>query len=197
MEVCGHPLTCGRTCCHLSGHAGRHSHTWQRGAARYEDIDCKMIDMETGEVTGYTGGLAQRIIETITGERDDPGFQPTPGEKRAKARRVLEVQYGFKFPLEGEYDVLPGDSTVAVPAGESIMARNCNWHWKGTDKAIGTDQAGHDVEFDYQSGKVTRIYSQNDRREAVSYARRFGPAKASRKLNIPAGTIRSWINREV
>src|SRR5579859_2224821 len=178
---CNHPLFGGRSCCHVRGHSGRHSHTWQPGDARYLDIDDKLIDMETGEVAGYTGELGQRIAEEITGERiTNP--PPTPEEKQAKARRVLEVQYGAKF----------FDDLTPVHASPP---KGYNWHFEGDTKAIGVDTSGHDVEFDFTSGKTTRIYSVNQRRAAVDYARRFGPAKAAGKYDIPLATVRSWTRR--
>ena len=177
-EQCSHSLSGGRRCCHVKGHGGRHSHTWQQGDARYLEIDEKLLDMETGEVAGYSGELAQRIIEEITGE-----WPPlTREEKQAKARRVLEMQYGFTIP----------DKPQRVHASPP---RGYNWHYEGDTKAIGIDTSGHDVEFDFTSGKVQRIYSLNQRREATAYARRYGATKAARKLDIPTETIRSWVKR--
>ena len=178
---CNRPLFGGRTCCHVKGHDRRHSHTWQPGDARKLDIDDKILDMETGEIAGYSGDLAQRIIGEITGERIT-GPQPSRGEVQAKARRVLEMQYGFKIPDN------PKRVYASAPKGY-------DWHYEGDRKAIGVDASGHDVEFDFTSGKVQRIYSVNQRREAVAYASRLGPTQASRKLDIPVETIRTWAKR--
>jgi hypothetical protein len=178
IEQCNHPLSRGRSCCHVKGHAGRHSHTWQQGDARYLDIDDKIIDMETGEVVGYSGDLGHRIIDTLASERKEPA----PDEKQAKARRVLERQYGARIPENyGPVYAVPPDGY--------------DWHYEGTYRAYGTDSIGHSVEFDFRTGKVQRIYSQNQRKEVVSYARASTAAKASRKFGIPAGTIRSWMKR--
>ena len=176
---CDHSLFGGRSCCHVKGHSRRHSHTWQPGDARYLEIDEKLIDMETGEVVGYCGGLGDEVIKDIIQERDS--HQPSPEEKQAKARRVLEM-YGFNIPDK------PQRVHASPPRGYS-------WHYEGDYKAIGVDTLGHNVEFDFTNGKVQRIYSVNQRREAVDYARRFGAARASRKLDIPAATIRSWASR--
>jgi len=179
--VCNHPLFGGRSCCHVRGHAGRHSHTWQPGDARYLDIDDKLTDMETGEVVGYTGDLGHRIIEEITGQRINQP-EPTPAEKQAKARRVLETQYGATFRDCGPVHAYP-------------PTKGYKWHYEGTFKAFGKDASGHNVEFSFETGRVSRIYSLNARREAVDYARRLGATKASRKFDIPVATIRSWTER--
>jgi hypothetical protein len=178
---CNRPLFSGRTCCHVKGHDGRHSHTWQRGEARYLDIDERIIDMETGEVAGYSGDLAQRIIGEITGARIT-GPQPSRDEIQAKARRVLEMQYGFNIPDRSQRVY------ASAPTGY-------DWHYEGETKAIGIDASGHDVEFDFTSGKVQRIYSVNQRSEAVAYARRFGTTKAAQKFDIPVRTVTTWKSR--
>jgi len=128
---CNRPLFGGRTCCHVKGHGGRHSHTWQPGDARDLVIDDKLIDMETGEVAGYGEGLGQQVIEDIVSERiTNP---PTRREIQAKARRVLEMQYGFKIP----------DKSQRVYAS---APKGYDWHYEGDTKAIGIDAGGHDVE---------------------------------------------------
>ena len=70
------------------------------------------------------------------------------------------------------------------------------WHYQTLAIAIGTDDTGRDVEFDRNTGKLHRIYSVNDRREAILCARRLGAAKAGRKFGIPDATIRGWVSRE-
>jgi hypothetical protein len=182
MDQCNHPLFIGRSCVHVKGHDGRHSHTWQQGDARYLDIDDKLIDMETGEVVGYTGDLAHKIIEEIVGKpfHRKPELDP---DRQAKARRVLETQYGARFRDCGPVHAYPPTDGY-------------RWHYEGTFKAFGTDRDGNDVEFDFHGGKVRRIYSLNQRTDAVAYARRFGVPAASRKFGIPAGTIYAWKDRK-
>ena len=63
------------------------------------------------------------------------------------------------------------------------------WYYKSPTHIYGDDGHGHAVEFDRNAGKVIRLYSVNERREAVAYARRFGAAKAARKFEIPPATI--------
>jgi hypothetical protein len=179
---CDHALTNGRTCCHVEGHDGRHSHTWQRGDARYLDVNGKVVDMETGEVAGYSGDLGQTIIGEIISERDSQP-QLSAEEKQAKARRVLEVQYGVSIPEN------------QPPVHATPPRTGFNWHYEGDTKAIGVTSAGKDVEFDFTTGKVTRLYSLNQRRDAAAYARRFGAAKAARKFDIPRKTVTTWVNR--
>jgi hypothetical protein len=181
ITQCSRPLLGGRRCCHVRGHYRRHSHTWQPGDARYLDIDEKLLDMETGEVVGYGAGLGQRVIENIVSERI--ANPPSREEIQAKARRVLEVQYGFTIPDEFKAVV-----HASPPKGYE-------WHYEGVTKAIGIDASGHNVEFDFTSGKVQRIYSVNQRQEAVGYARRYGSAKAAAEFDIPSATIRSWVGR--
>jgi hypothetical protein len=183
-EVCGYQLTNDRTCCHTQGHSGKHSHTWQTGDARYLTIDEKLIDMETGEVVGYTGGLAKRVIEEIVDGRIDAEL-PKREDTQARALRTLQVQYGYK----GSADDNHHPCYASPPTGYS-------WHYEGVYRALGTDSGGHDVEFEFSSGKLSRIYSINQRRDAVNYARRYGTAKAAAKYDIPAATIRSWNYRK-
>jgi hypothetical protein len=185
IRRCNHPLSGGRLCCHVQGHDGRHSHTWQQGDARYLDTDDKIIDTETGEVVGYCGDLADEAIAEIIAGRGafhrKPELDP---ERQAKARRVLEVQYGATF----FDDITP--ARAKPPAGNGYR-----WHYEGAMKAIGTDGNGHDIEFDFASGKVQRIYSASQRRQVVDYARRLGATSASRKFDIPVETIRTWAKR--
>jgi hypothetical protein len=178
---CDHPLSGGRTCCYVKGHDGRHSHTWQPGDARYLDIDGRLIDMETGEVVGYSGDLGHRIIEQITGERIGRP-EPSPEEKQAKARRVLETQYGARFPEK------------QAPC-HAVPPKGYTWHYEGTFHLYGRDHNGNDVAYDFRDGKVRRIYSLRQRREAVEYARKSGASEAARKLGIPRKTIVTWMGR--
>ena len=176
---CDRPLSNWRWCCHVRGHAGRHSHTWQPGDARYLDIDDKLVDMETGEVVGYGEGLGQRIIEEIVAERI--GNPPSREEIQAKARRVLKM-YGFTIPDE-------------FKVAHASPPKGYDWYYEGDTKAMGVDTSGHTVEFDFTNGKIQRVYSLNQRREAVDCARRLGATKASQKLDIPVETIRTWAKR--
>lgn len=181
IERCDRTLLYGRTCCRVKGHGGKHLHTWQTGDARYLEIDEKLIDMETGEVTGYCGELGQRILEEIIAERDSR--KPESREQvQAKARRTLKMQYGF-------------DITEQRQPVHAAPPKGYRWHYEGTYKAYGTDDSGNDVEFDFRSNRVSRIYSVNQRREAIAYARRYGSVKAAQKFGIPSATIRQWIVR--
>lgn len=182
IEACGQLLARGRTCVHVKGIPHGHSAAWQQGDARYQNIDDKIIDMVTGEVVGYAGDLARGIIqELVTGRLAAP--EPSPQEKQAKARRVLESQYGATFPNGcGPVRAIP-------PAGYE-------WYFEGTYKAHGYDPDGNVVSFDFISGEIKRIYSLNQRQRAVDYARLLGATQAARKLKIPVATIRSWTRRD-
>ena len=72
---------------------------------------------------------------------------------------------------------------------------HASWHYVTEQKAIGVDDQGHDVEYSKKTGKTKRIYSLNQQREAVAYARKFGAVKASKKYDIPSATIRNWTGR--
>jgi hypothetical protein len=181
IETCGQPLSNGRTCVHVKGHSERHSYAWQEGDARYQNVDDKLIDMATGEVVGYTGGVASEIIQQIIAERQ-VGPEPSAEEKQAKARRVLEVQYGATFP----------DGCGPV---RTIPLAGYEWTYEGTFKTFGYDPEGNYVSYCFETGKIARLYSLNQRRQAVDYARRWGPTAAARKLGIPLGTIKSWVQR--
>jgi hypothetical protein len=70
-----------------------------------------------------------------------------------------------------------------------------NFHYHGASGySYGTNVKGHDVMVSPE-GRVTRIYSLNRKADAVAYAGRFGAAKSARKFDIPAGTIRKWVQR--
>ena len=76
--------------------------------------------------------------------------------------------------------------TITIPDGITP-------YYVTPEAAYGFDAHGHDVEV--RDGKVTRIYSQNQRKDAIADAREMGAAAASRKHDIPAETIRSWLGR--
>jgi hypothetical protein len=212
IERCNHPLSEGRTCCHVKGapaigyepcpvkgsygpgaddqcwhpfakdRSHRHGHTWQMGEARYVATGGKVIDMETGEVTGNAEFGTDQIIGKIRPGRDSRNR----ADIIADAGRVLRL-YGFN---------LPDDDSYAVPVSDHMKADiMVNWHYHGASGwSYGTDQDGHNYELSPE-GKLGRIYSPNERREAVDYMRKFGPAKAVRKFGAPRRTIRSWAER--
>lgn len=108
----------------------------------------------------------------------DPGTQ-------ANARRVLRL-YGADLP-DDDYAV-----PVTNPAEVRIMV---DWHYHGASGwSYGRDQAGHNYEMSPE-GRMARIYSMNERAEAVAYAGRFGDTKAARKFDVPRRTIRTWAER--
>lgn len=71
------------------------------------------------------------------------------------------------------------------------------FHYHGASGySYGTNSKGHDVAVSAK-GRIERIYSVNQRQEAVDFGQRFGAAKSSRKFDIPAATIRKWMQRSV
>ena len=116
IEGCNHPLSNGRTCVHVKaasviryehcpfrdsyGPYGdaqcwhphplrklhRHSHSWQLADAKRVDIDGREIDMETGEIGGYTDFGTGDIIDGIKTLHQRGTL--------ADARRVLRL-YGW------------------------------------------------------------------------------------------------------
>ena len=213
ISLCNHPLSNGRTkCVHVKGapaigyepcgHGGiygqggddrcwhpfakgrshRHSHTWQMGDARYSRVGDKLVDMETGEVTGIWPNGAPQVIERVKAAR--AGW--TEADTRANARRVLRL-HGFKLPDNDGY---------AAPVDHIMEAKiTVEWHYQGASGwAYGTDQAGHNYELS-PAGKLSRLYSLNERHDAMAYMGRFGASKAARKFDIPQRTIRSWAER--
>ena len=171
IDVCNRPLSHGKFCCHVRWHLTRHSHTWQPGNARYDRVNGHVVDMETGEVVAAHRDDTSRVIEAI---RADNGA--------SDSRRVLQLY-------------LPGFKDIIRPLDPPVNS-GYQWHYRTLAIAIGTDDTGRDVEFDRNTGKLHRIYSVNDRREAILCARRLGAAKAGRKFGIPDATIRGWVNRE-
>jgi hypothetical protein len=180
--ICGKRLSGGRTCIHVKGHYVRHGATWQVGDARYLDIDGHLLDMATGEVIGFVVDDTSRVIAEIAAERAPDGRHPAdPAERQRKARRVLEL-YGWHIPDK------PATCYAVPPKGY-------DWYFEGDHAAYGTDSNGHSVEFDFATGKLRRMYSLNDKRRAVAYAKRYGAAKAAKKYDIPAATVRVWTRR--
>ena len=213
IKRCNHALPGGRTCCHVkdaplirylpcsdihgpeggdrcyhpvitTGKPHRHSHSWQLGEARYGVIGGQLINMETGEVAGYTGGLGGQVIGDITTGpfHYKPELDPAA---QANARRVLRL-YGFDLP----------DDDYVIPVSDHVKAGiMVSWHYHGASGwSYGTDQEGHNYEMSPE-GKLKRIYSLNERGQAVAFARQAGPAKAARKFDIPPATVRSWMSR--
>ena len=190
IEACSRPLSRGRTCVHVKGapaigykncgeqdcahgHAlpapHRHSHTWQQGDARYCQVNDYRVDMETGEISGEWP------------EIDMTGLRASDDHIR-----VLELHFpGFAEAMER-----------TRKEAEMLNAPNgYRWYYTSPTHIYGDDPSGHAVEFERVTGKITRLYSVNQRHEAVDYAQRFGAAKASRKLDIPQRTVRSWAER--
>jgi hypothetical protein len=106
-----------------------------------------------------------------------------------KCELVIEV-YGDLI-----IDGMTGEKVSVETISGNPLPANVRWHYRTTDIAIGVDEHGNDVRYDRQTGKLSRIYSQNQRKDAVEYAGRFGATKASRKFDIPVETIRSWAKR--
>lgn len=214
VEKCGHPLTGDRECCHVKGapaigyelcpdsingpvndvrcwhsfpknKSHRHSSTWLHGDARYVKAGDWLADPETGEKIEALPWPLDIIGETRRGPfYSRPELDPA---RRAGARLALRLTV-FSFALDNDdYAVL-----VSNPAEVKITVE---WHYHGgSGWSYGRDQAGHNYEMSPE-GKVKRIYSMNESREAVAYAGQFGPAKAARKFDIPVDTIRSWKRR--
>jgi hypothetical protein len=215
VERCNHPLSNGRTCCHIKdapaigyepcpfkgsyGPGGddrcwhafaknephRHSHTWQLGDGRYGASRRCIVNLETGEVAGIRADDASHVIEDVKSGPFHYKPELDPGTQ-ANARRILRL-YGF---------TLPDDDAYAVPVDHITEAGIVvEWHYHGKSGwSYGTDQDGHNYEMS-PDGKLKRIYALNERREAVLLAQRFGPTKASRKFGIPLETVRSWSKR--
>jgi hypothetical protein len=179
IRSCCVPLTGGRACVHVEGHAIRHSHTWHYGDARYAHIEDYLIDMETGEVAGEWRDDTSRVIAEVR----------QVSRTREDSLRVLRNHLpGFREP-SGELPALRWDDLEGKPM-------DINFHYHGESGwSYGTTTAGHNVEVS-PAGKVKRIYSLNERAEVVTFAGRVGPGKASKKFDIPAGTIRSWMGRK-
>jgi hypothetical protein len=74
---------------------------------------------------------------------------------------------------------------------------DCQWHHVTRDgRHYGTDASGHDVLWDQSTGRLGRIYSTYQRREAVRLADMFGVAASARELDIPRKTVATWVRRE-
>lgn len=178
--VCATPLTRGRRCVHVRGHASRHSHTWHYGDARFLAVGGRLVNMQTGEFAGLWLDDSSRIV----------GQVKAGSRTRVDALRTLRGHLpGFKVP-KGPLVELGWDDAKERPVSESIV-----FHYHGhSGYSYGRNRAGHDVSVSPR-GKTERLYTLNQRRDAVEFAGRFGAAKAARKFDIPAATIRSWARR--
>jgi hypothetical protein len=127
--------------------------------------------MESGEVVAVDSDDTSRVIEILSA-----------GNGVSDPRRVLELY-------------LPGFNDTVKPL-DPPAGGGYTWHYQTLAIALGTDDAGRDVEFDRNTGKLHRIYSVSERREAILCARRIGASKAGRKFGIPDATIRGWVSRE-
>jgi len=186
IEQCGHPLAYGRRCVKLKGHQEmtlfsgaddrKHAHTWQYGDAKIGTHNNHLVNFETGEVIGdYYEIEASR-------------FRPKADKSREDALRVLRNHLpGFR---EAERDGWKG-GTMAAHA-PTIHA---TWYYSSGDRSFGVTDDGHDVVYDFSTGRVQRIYSINQKREAIEAAKEFGLTVAAKKYGIPKTTISAWIKR--
>jgi hypothetical protein len=128
---CDHPLTQGRTCVHVKGHAGHHSHTWQPGDGAWFSLrDGRQINGETGEVRG-TAGLAESLIEKCRGVRQDP------------VSVLTNHLPGFKMPT-GKLQPLPWEDLDH----DSPRWGRVTWHRVTLAEAWGTNAKGWDLHLD-------------------------------------------------
>lgn len=134
-----------------------------------------------------------RWIHPATGEilLDTSQPEPRPAQTRDDALRVLKNYLpGFKEPA-GPLPELPFEDIPAV----EVTHPDVNWHYHGpSGHSLGRDDRGRDYESS-PDGKLTRIYSLSQKRQSVAFANIHGAAKAARKYDIPAVTIRKWITR--
>ena len=212
IRQCDHPLGKGRKCCHVKGAPAigyelcpddtndadircwhpfpkaklhRHSATWLHGSARLVKVGDWLVDPDTGEQIEAAPWIPE-IIEEV--RRDPFHYKPELDPNRhADARRALRLTV-FNFALDND------DYAVDVTNIAEVKV-TVEWHYHGASGwSYGHDRAGHSYELS-PDGKVKRIYSLNECREALAFARRFGPTKAAQKLDIPVNTIKSWRRR--
>lgn len=212
IRQCNHPLGKGRKCCHVKGapaigyelcpdsrpgadircwhpfakkESHRHSDTWLHGDARLVRAGDWLADSGTGEKVQALPWPLDIIGETRRGPfYSRPDLDPN---RQADARRALRLTV-FSFALDND------DYAVEITNPTEVKVA-VEWHYHSASGwSYGHDQAGHNYELSPE-GRLKRIYSLNERREAVTYAQRFGPARAARKFDIPPGTVRSWASR--
>lgn len=188
VETCNVPLANSRTCVHTVGVPHRHSGTWQDGDAKALGFtDGRTVDMETGELTGFFPPVdAQAIRLDIERELD------SEAKRREHARNVLRNQYGFDVDTA---EPSPGPLPLSPP--EVFRGMRITWHHHAGNVSYGVTDKGHDVMFNGATERLSRIYCFRQRRDSAEYARRFTPAAASRKFDIPAATIRKWMERGI
>jgi hypothetical protein len=162
---CGEPLLKGRTCCKTKGHDDKHSHTWHQGDARVTTIGLREVNMETGELLG-------EIASAPLGLR--------PG-------RPLDV-------LRTMYGITPPDDRLVI-TGEPMETLEATYHYTAARHSFGVTVNGWDVRRDDITGKVTRIHSLNEKRDALALVSEYGLSAASRKTGISRNTLKAWRDR--
>jgi hypothetical protein len=209
---CAEPLSKGRTCCHVRGHDRRHSHTWHRGDARFETIGNRVINLETAELAGESAEV-KRLTVKYRAERTSPrnvlaayspafASEPTgrelppddyvgpwrywcPHEDHHDMWRCNRCNYGIEMPAY-EQDTITGGQTVD----------DVSYYFRANSgRSYGITTDGHDVRRDDATGRISRMYSMTQKRDAVEVVREYGLSAASRKLDIPRPTLKSWATR--
>jgi hypothetical protein len=216
---CAAPLAKGRECVHTQGHDGRHSHTWQPGDARLQQIGDRLINMETGEFVARTADTS-----SLNGHCSRPRNQ-RPSE--TEAQKVLRAMSQFTGrpvlkSLPVGYHGNPDDPYWCPhAAGDIWQCADCNygferqdgskvpvatpqqirddisWYFTGRLIWMGTDTEGHVLVKDVKTGKIRRAYSPNEKRKALELVAEYGLSAASRKTGIPRTTLNNWHVRGV
>jgi hypothetical protein len=208
---CGEPLTRGRSCVHARGHEGHHSHSWEPYNYRVREISGRYVDTVTGEIVCEltdaedfasrarserpSESEAAKILGSISSFRGKPVLKPLPADYHgredywcphtaADMMACARCNYGFENADGSKPPVAPPAVNVDV-----------EWHYRGKLVWMGRDAEGHDYEKDARTGNVTRVYSANDKRDAVALAAEHGVTAAARKTGIPWSTLKNWVAR--
>jgi hypothetical protein len=165
--------------------------------------DGRIVNMETGELVGDLPPVDARAIrldmlppeaKTAAGPKPmPPDFHSGPWpywcpHAAGDMWACRACNYGYEYA-----DGPEGTAMASVIA----LGDGATWHYSGDGMRVGVDAQGRDVRQDLKTGKVSRIYSVQMRRDAVEFAERFGAAHASRKFHIPAKTVQGWVNRGI
>jgi hypothetical protein len=219
---CGEPLTQGRTCVHVRGHdsrevpkvlRSRHSHSWENYSRGVVQIGNRLVDTATGEVVDELASFepfggrtrdyrpseseAKKILGNSSPLQGTPVLKSLAPDYHGRndywCPHVASDMWTCKrcnYGLERLDGVTVPVASPQVPVSEDIV-----WHFKGKHVYMGTDPEGRDFEKDVKTGSVTRVYSINDRREAVALADEYGLSAAARKTGIPRSTLQNWKRR--
>lgn len=178
----------------------------------------RYLETSTGEITCDLDRLGLKP--------EDRNLRPSKAEARKKLQdSMFAGRLPVANPLPADYHCGPWPSWCPH-TGDTWTCKRCNygveradgkkipvaseaqrraaeersdvdWHYFGSTHWFGRDAEGRDYEMDINTGKVERIYSVRDKRDALELIAEYGLSAASRKTSIPRTTLKNWHTRGI